>query len=214
MPALHIDLAALVVLRWQVVSLVTTNVLGAMRTGTVTYDQALANALDTAVKAAFTANLAARFSPSAQLTSVGIRDINTPNNAEFIGVNAPVAGTGTGDPLPKQVALCVTLRTLQTGPAHRGRVYLHGFSEAENDPNGLATTAAQTSAAAFINAVDSALLARGLQLAVLSRPVPAQIIPARAEITIPGRAGQAQDVSSVQVRNGRWDTQRRRVRAP
>jgi hypothetical protein len=187
-----------------------TNVLGAIRTGSVTFNQALANALDTAIKSSWSANLAPRCATSFSLTSVGVRDINTPSNPEFIGSGAAVVGTGTGDILPRQIALCVTLRTALTGPSHRGRVYINGFVEAENDVNQLASSAAQTGAVAFVNGIMTALGNNGLQLAVLSRPVEARVIPAVPEITIPGRPGQGLAVTVPVMRNGTWDTQRRR----
>lgn len=180
------------------------NVLGARNPSTTVINQALANALGTAIKASFTSSgLAAVVGTLITLNRVGVRDINTANNVEFFSGTTGTAGTGTGDLLPKQTCYTVTLRTAKAGPRFRGRQYIWGFTEGNNDANGNPAAVIQTASAAFVSAVQGNLASNGLTMAVLSRPV----YDALGLVT---RAGQANDVTAILGRNLAWTTQRRR----
>jgi hypothetical protein len=196
------------------------NVLHAIATGGITVNQALANTLGAAIKSAWTANMAP-LCASANLTRVGIRDLRTANQAEYLDVGALVPASGVGDALPGQIAVCVTLRTAQAGKSFRGRVYLGGWSEAENDTTGNTVQAASTAAVNFISAVSSAMTASGLTLAVASRPAERYTVvkttfhndgttTLRTITQGPARAGGSVPVTVVQSRNNGWETQRRR----
>lgn len=185
-------------------------------------NQALANTLGAAIKSAFTANLAPMMNSGSGLVRVGVRDLRVEHAAEFLDAGASVVGTGTGDSLPSQVALCMTLRTASAGKSFRGRVYLGGFTETQNDPAGLGIVAASTNCVAFLTAVSSAMSGSGLVFAVASRPAERSTVvkttfhndgttTTRTITQSPARAGGSTPVTSISSRNVAWETQRRRT---
>lgn len=198
-------------------------VIGARVSGSVTFNQALATTLGSAIKSAWTTNFAALCTSNTSLVRVAIRDMRTANQPEFRDLAAAVSGTATGtDPLPTQLAAVVTLRTALSGKSFRGRTYFGGFSEAQSDAAGRASAAVGTAITAFMTAVDSALTASQLDLAVLSRPAEAFTITkttfhndgtTTADIIGRGNArpGAATPVTIIESRNTNWETQRSRA---
>lgn len=196
------------------------NVLGAIKLGATVINQALANTLAAAIRANFTTHLAPHMSAGTHFATVGIRDISSASQTEYIGTGGPVVGAAVGDSLPGGAAACVSLKTALSGPRHRGRVYLSGWAEGANGPAGAIDTAANAAAVAFVTAVQTSLAANGLTLAVVSRPSYAQQIthvtqlPSGATDTqvrsMPARPGEVNAVTSISARNAVWDSQRRR----
>ena len=183
------------------------NVLGIQNTATVTITQTLTNTVGTAIKASLASSqLNAQLGPTIALSQIGLRSIHVANQPEFLDSGSPAPGTATGDVLPPQVSLCVTLRTALAGRSFRGRVFLPGFAESANGAAGAANAAVGTAAAAFLNAVNNNLSTSGLQMAIVSRPVHDA---AGAVI----RAGFVTAVitGGIVVRDLVWDTQRRRA---
>jgi len=198
------------------------NVYGAVVTGALTFNQALADALGSAIKSAFTSQLAPHISGGVSLAKVGVRDLRTDNQAEFIDTGAAVVGTGTGDLLPGQVALCVTLRTALAGKSFRGRSYLPGFVEADNQASGTTGATANAAGVAFVQAIDNALKANGLALGVLSRPSERKTLvettfhadgtqTVRTLSNVTAKTGQVTQVTALESRTSKWETQRRRT---
>jgi len=196
------------------------NVLGLVIQGSVTFDLALANRLGSAIKPQFTANLAPHMPASTRLMAIGVRDIRNPNLAEYIDTGAPVPGTGTGDPLPRSVALCATIRTLKAGRSFRGRYYQGGFAESENNASGAFAQVLADAVTSFLTQVNGATTGEGMPVGVISRPSLAKTI----SITVtnpdgttssktksyPARTGVVTPSSAFQVRDLVWDSQRRR----
>lgn len=222
MPALRVDNAAILTLKWNQGLTNYVNVLGVSCPPNVIVNQTLANTVGAAVKSALTSSgLIAQLHTNTALNKVGIRDIRATNLVEFIDSGGALACTGTGDPLPLQVALVVTLRTAKAGQSFRGRVFLAGYTEAVNDTSHNAVAAAGTASVAFIVAVQNALKASGMDLGVLSRPAEKKTITTEivhsdgttsTEVSSTGpRAGSIQSVIAVELRNSTWDTQRRRA---
>lgn len=177
------------------------NVMGVVNAGAVAITQALTNTIGTAIKAALgSSSLNGYLHTTVELANIGLRDIRTANQAEFIDTGAGVAGTGTGDVLPLQTAYCITLRTAQAGRSFRGRVYLCGYNETVNTVTG--TIAASATSVNFVAAIKAALQANGLDLGVIARPQEAPLIP---------RAGFITTVTQIVARDLVWDTQRRRA---
>lgn len=198
------------------------NVVHARKGGATTVTQALANAVGSAIKSAWSTNIGPLAYPGTGLIRVGVRDLTAPNQPEYLDTGAIAAGTGTGDPLPANVASCVTLRTAMTGKSKRGRVYIGGFTEAQNDAAGNTATTAANAAVSFVQAVSAALLAQGLTFAILSRPSYAYVdnrswtLPnGETEVDVIGRgnarSGGLEDVTLIQSRNAGWESQRRRT---
>lgn len=210
MAQLVIPNAAIAKLNWSQLSRTYQNVLGLLGVAALpTIDQTLANNLMTDAAAAFASSgLNTHMNNATALQSVSIRDISAANRFEFVSTQASVPGTLVTEPLPLNVASVVTLRTAGAGRSFRGRVYFGGFTETENDGTGRAIAAVNTVTVAFLNALNTAWQARGLRLAVLSRPRDQVVIPER---TIPGKAGFASPVTAVIARNLKWESQRRRT---
>lgn len=188
-----------------------TNVLGAIKPPGTVITQALANALGAAVKSAWTTSgLNVHMGGAVGLETIGVRDISTEGMPEYLDAGPTVTGGSVGEPLPGQIALVVSVATERAGAKYRGRVYVSGWTETDNDSTGQCTQAGATAAQAFVQAVSDAMDAQGLTFAVLSRPVEAKTIPVK---TITARSGFATAALSLQVNNLLWDTQRRRATA-
>lgn len=206
-------------------SISAVNVLGLSITGSVTFDQTLANTLDAMVKAAFTSStLNAHVHPSHTLFAAAVRDVRTADQPEYFGTGAQVAGTEpSADPLPTGIALVVSLKTARAGPSGRGRVYLTGFTEADNTTAHIASAALITAAGNFISTIRTNLGTSGLALAVLARAaerkaVTTETFHADGSVSSvvenhPARSASSAVVTSVVVRNNLWDSQRRRTSA-
>jgi hypothetical protein len=204
MTALVLATAVQVRLHWSFNGILGFNVLGGIVGGGYANSQAHANALGTAVMAGFTSSgLKALMATTTSLLAAGIRDVRTANQAEFVSVAAATPGTGSGDPLPNQLAAVVTLRTALAGKSFRGRVYMSGAIEAENDATGKIASAFNTAIAAFITQCQTDMAAEGITLAVLSRPRTSPPFPV-------AYAGAITPVSAIVTRDTEWDTQRRR----
>jgi len=197
------------------------NVLGLVVSGNPTIDQALANLIGADVKGAFTTHLAPVVGTTVNLARVGIRDLRTDNQPEFRDTAPAVPGTATGDLLPKGAALVVTQRTAKSGKSFRGRVYLPGFTETNNDATGSTIAAASTAAINFISAIYSALGPRGFSGGVISRPAEAYVITKTTTHSngttttetlsrVTAKSGQVTPVTAWETRNARWEYQRRR----
>lgn len=181
------------------------NVFGVRNATGAGITQAAANSLGAAVKTAMTSTgYHGWISNLVALQTVGLRNINTANQVEFLDTGAAVVGTDVSNALPPQVALCVTLRTALAGRSFRGRTFLPGFAEATSDVNGRANSATGDAALAFVQAIMAACSAASLPMAIISRPRP-------AEGTVPAYAGNVTNVTAAVVRDLVWDTQRRRA---
>ena len=173
------------------------------------FDQALANALFTSIAAALPASgLASLLADTVILESISIRSLNSANQPEFVGTGTPVGGGGVGDMLPLSVAACVTLRTAQAGKSFRGRSYISGFTETQNDANGRISTAANTAAQSWVQQIVGALGTHNMGMAVLSFARDAATIPAK---TVVAKPGFGNTVTALLVRNTKWESQRRRT---
>lgn len=208
-------------LLWALSGSLGINVIHAIAPGGFTVNQTTANTLGAAIKAAYTANLSTMHNPSTALVRVGLRDLRTANQAEFLDSGALAGGVTTGDMLPPSVASAVTLRTAKAGKSFTGRVYIGGFIETQNDVNGSTVSAAATAAVNFMVGVQSAMTSSGLQLAVASRPAEEKIVvettnhndgttTLRTISHETAKPGQSTPVTLVQSRTSGWESQRRR----
>ena len=191
-------------LHWSYNGILGFNSLGGSVAGGFAASQAIANTLGTAILGRFTSSgLAALMATTTSLLAVGLRDIRTANLPEFVSVAAAVPGTGSGDPLPNQLAAVVTLRTALAGKSYRGRAYFSGAIEAENDGTGKIAAGLNTALVTFMTNVQTDLASSGITLAVISRPRAAPPFP----VAWPGAVTP---VTAIVTRDTEWDTQRRR----
>lgn len=208
-------------LLWSINGEAAINVLNFRAAPTVVVTQAFANTVGLAVKSAFDASWAPRCATTVSLQNVGTRDLRTAATTEYRDTGAAHAGTGTGEALPSANAVVVTLRTAKSGKSFRGRVYLPGATETENDATGRQSTTLQNSAAAFVNDIATRLQANNLTFAVMSRPSEAyeivktthhqdQTQTVKVLSKVVAKSGGLENVTTVQTRNTLWETQRRR----
>lgn len=107
-------------------------------------------ALATQVKTSLVDNLVDRLALTTSIYSVVATDERTQDGAIRTGVYTGGTGDQTGDILPLNLALVVTLRTDLRGRAYRGRTYLSGYVEAQmtngvwNTPEAIAAVDALT----------------------------------------------------------------------
>jgi hypothetical protein len=210
MAVLVIPNAAMLTVQWSSPAGTFSNVLGFVGSPALpTIDQTLAEGLHTDWGSAMAGSgLASLLSDTVIFERVKIRDISGPSRPEFVSTGTPVAGAGVGDILPLSLAAVVTLRTAVASKSGRGRVYFTGFTEAQNDATGRTAAAVNTAIVAQISTFGSATNARGLAIAVLSRPADAVTIPA---VSRPARTGQANRITGIVARNTKWESQRRRT---
>jgi hypothetical protein len=147
-------------------------------------------------------------SATTALTAFKMRAIDVANLPEFTSSGTGGSGTGVGDSLPLSVTQCITLRTAFAGRSFRGRVYLSGWTETENDATGRMSAASSAAGVAFLDAIRAVFTAHAFELAVLSKPRAATVIPER---TIAAKPGFANNVQVIQARNLKWESQRRRT---
>lgn len=185
-------------------------VLHANNVSGATVNDALATTIGSTLTAAFTSSgLAAQIVPTLGMNSVIIRDMGAATNPEFQGA-ASVRGTATNaTPLPANVSLCVTGRTGLRGKSFNSRTYLWGFSVAAVGTTGGISAATSTAAASFMNTVRTNLTAlpNSMQLSVLSRFT----TPPGATSAIERNPPILTQITTYVVRDGIWDSQRRRA---
>jgi len=153
-------------------------------------------------------NLASHFAPSTLLSGVSLRSVHAQDQPIVSSTGAAVAGSGTGPAMPDEVALCVTLRTAQTGRSNRGRVYIPGWNVGQVAADNTADSAAMSSAAAWVNTFRSVFAAAGY-VHVIGHPARAAYTGSTGT-THPARTAGSIDVVSAEVRDNHWDSQRRR----
>lgn len=159
-----------------------------------TADQGAADALAADLQALYVPSaMRGLIHPTVALARVGVRDLDTPNNPEFLAPLTGTTGNAATDILPLNVALCCTLRTDRAGGSYRGRYYQTGFTEGNNTA-GLAGPTVVTGLQDWVTRIQTAMGDNGYQLSVASR-----------------KLGESNAVTSIIVRDNRWDTQRRRI---
>lgn len=197
------------------------NVLNAQAGAGVVVNQALANSLGSAIKSAFGTNLAAQYTATTALTRVGVRDMRQANQAEFLDVSPAQPGTAVGDALPNSTSLMLTMRTALSGKSFRGRIYLPGMAETANINQGEIASAASNAALAFIAALQAALTAANLILAIASRAAELTTLvrtvfhndgtqTSKTVSTTKAKAATLTPVTAVSQRTSLWESQRRR----
>jgi len=208
-------------LLWTVNGQVAINVLHGIVQGAFVSNQTVANALGVAIKSAVTANLADHMGISSGLVKVGLRDLRTENNVEFLDSGATTLGSAVDDALPANNALCISTKTAKAGASFRGRTYLTGFTEAANANTGTVQSAVAAAGVSFMTAVSAAMTAQQITFAVASRSAPKQTIVknvfnadgSTSTVTISdteARVAQSTPVVAILSRTEGWESQRRR----
>ena len=172
---------------------------------TPTQAQAIFSALTTG--AAFTAFNAVQTTGGA-FQSVSIRSIHTANQGIVVSTGAQVNGASATQPLPVEVALCVTKRTGFVGRAFRGRSYLTNFTQDSLAAGNVVAAATVTAVQTWVTGWAAILAGQGYTH-VLAQPARAAYTGSTGTVH-PARAAAAIDILQMQVRDNHWDSQRRR----
>lgn len=154
--------------------------------------------------------VAAHLATTTTFTGVTLLDIRSTAGAEINSTGAPKPGTTTGVALPDEVAVCITLRTGRRGQSGRGRIYIPGWASSAVGAGGVL-------AAAVVTALQTWATSSLFVAINQNAGAPVLALPARQAYTSPitGRNFPARDatnvpITSFQVRNNTWDSQRRR----
>ena len=201
---------AQIVLRWNLFNgrtahIVTYGRYSAQFAGTVSQANALFSALSSG--AAFTA-LRAVLHTGASFAGVDLRDVNSPNSPIIQSTGTAVPGTGTGQALPDESAICVTLRTAFTGQGFRGRMYFTGFDSTNVAAGGVIAPAAITALNNYVAGFTAIYAAQGYTW-VLGQPARAAYTGSTGR-QHQARAATSTTITSALVRDNHWDSQRRR----
>lgn len=196
-------------LHWLYGAVVGFNVLHAQR-GSTAVNQALADNLFTTLAPQLSASgLALELHTTTAFQHIGVRDLSSADQPEFVSTGSAVNGAGTGNPLPPQVALCVTYKANLVGRSNRGRSYLGGFADSATTAQGRATPATTAAAQTFMTSVNATLAAQGMVPAIGQIALP-QRTNAAGE-TLPARPAGTVPIVTTTVLDNIFDTQRRRT---
>jgi hypothetical protein len=170
----------------------------------------LAETIFTAAKANLASSLAmAQFASTFSFTGISTRDLRFENQPDLPSTSTGVPGTATGNALPEQVSIVVTLRTALAGRSFRGRVYTFGYTEAAVMADGTIADDAATAAQNFVTNIASAMGGAGVPLAIHSPALPER--PGHGGILLPAKPFAITPVTSIEVRDRIFDTNRRRL---
>lgn len=133
--------------------------------------------------------------------SVLVTDLEVVGSYTYEHIVTPAdPGSGVGDPLPANNAICITHRTGLSGKWNRGRTFICGLSDANADGNYLAAASA-----AYIGGQWAAFMA------AMSADDHQLVIVSKRFNKAPRTVGLAHFVTSTGLRNNRIDSQRRRL---
>lgn len=177
-----------------------SNVFGADVGALVNLTQANSDSLTDAIQDAWNDHLKALVDASVTLDKIVVTDVRTEGAPQFFKSYA-TAGTATGDRLPDELAVVLTLRTGLRTKAGRGRMYLAGFAEGSNAGGGVIDSATVTAVEDYGAQLKSSMAGLSWDLGVISRHAPAF-----------GTTGTIRPVTALEVRNNVWKSQRRRRR--
>lgn len=200
MPPLVIPNTVQVVLEWDTGEELHRNVLHATKGVGYTVTQASTDNLNQGVLNAILADPPGAAGPyqnevlGSQAFYVGLvqTDISVEGGPQFHSTDPTSLGGLAGELMPRDVAIAVTLRTALRTRRGRGRVYLPGIGQDANDV-GLIIADAQVAAAFFLQRLQVEWNGSGIVLGVASR------------VDLATRP-----VTAIEVRDSRFDTQRRR----
>jgi hypothetical protein len=177
------------------------NVLHFVNSGGVPWNSGDLVTLATQVMAAWQDNLQVLMGTAWAIVSVTATDISGPGGAQGIANPVGPGAGGSASPLlPLQVALVATLRTGRVGRAYRGRTYLGGWTESESDGPVVDPSIFPTVQGAIASWSGQLLAIRVGIWGVMSTQLGG--VPRPVNVITP--------IVAVDVRDARWDTQRRR----
>lgn len=102
-------------------------------------------------------------------TETTVRGLQNINDLHSVDATSTGTGTNSGNPLPANVSLCVTLRSALSGRSARGRFYAFppGAGALQSSPN-LFTSTYAAAVVTFLNGVAASAAAAGWSLVITS----------------------------------------------
>lgn len=153
--------------------------------------------------------LATFLASSTGLNRVSVQDVNSPDQAVFVANPTSHAGTSASPAIPNEVSAVITKRTGLLGPANRGRMYFPGWATNALGAGNVIAAAAITALATWATSnVGSALSGSGYTH-VIGQPA-RQAYVGTTGTAHPARAATSSVITTLEVRDNHWDSQRRR----
>lgn len=174
--------------------------------GTATQSNAIHTALSTG--ASWTA-LAAFLNTGTAFIGVTLRNVGIADQPIIGSATATALGTGVGAPLPDETAAVITLRTALVGRANRGRLFIPGWNITAAAAGGVMVAGMVTALTNWAATIVGALSGQGYTLVIGQRQRVAYTSPVTGRQFGP-RPANSVPVTSLQVRDNHWDSQRRR----
>lgn len=210
-----IDGVAAVRLFWELPNGKTAyNVLHGSYVADPNFDETKVNNLFTGIKTGLTnSGLLAALDTETRLAKIGCRDMQClPDGVGFGELQSTAAGlAGTaagGSPLPFQISFVVSLKSVYSRQANRGRMYIPGFNTGAQDTAGKCQEAVADNAVEFVQGIKSAFAAAGLSMCI-AHPA-RQAYEGRTGVNYPARPSGHVTVENIVWRDLTWDTQRLR----
>lgn len=177
------------------------HVLHFQHTDASNWDETELAALALQVATGYANNILAVVSNQLVLQEVVATDLS--EEGGFTATDLTFAGNGgllTGEPLPFQTALVVTLRTGRAGRSNHGRMYLGGFTEAQSSGRQVESSSLTAIRAEVSDMFDIFTGEALIDWCVLSR-ITNKVT--RAE-------GVGTPITAAEIKDSIWDSQRRR----
>lgn len=210
MAKLQVTGGAQFIIFWDVDGTECMTVLGGRSTGSGTVTPGTATAFATIVANAYNSTgMPGLQESSVSITKVSVRDVNVVNQVAYEASVTGAVGTGTtSQTLPRGAAVCVTHRTAKAGKSYRGRSYIPGFNEAQNEAGSAISAAAGLAAEQFIGVIHNNMSTTGFNHAVLSPALPER--QTAGGETLPAKPSEATECVGTVNRNHTWASQRQR----
>lgn len=185
------------------------NVLHGRYAGGYAGTQAQANSILTGLTqgGAWTA-LAAFIAPTTGFGSVSLRNIAVADQPIITSTVGGSVGTSTGTELPDEIAVVVTKRTALTGRANRGRIYIPGWATNSVATGNVVAAAAVTALNNWAATIKTTLAAQGYTFVI--GQVERKAYVGDTGTSHPARLAGTVEVTTTEVRDNHFDSQRRR----
>lgn len=167
------------------------------------YDHTALVELANLVDNVFNAGMKSNFSTGITYVGCTCYDARESDGEVVVDTGSAGPGTMTGEPLPINLAVCVTLRTAGRGRSSRGRKYISGFTESLITSGEWSATAVAAAANLCTNTIQ-AIQDAGWSAVIRSIQQDGVLLS----------TANVRAITSIMVRSNKVATQRRRVDRP
>lgn len=154
--------------------------------------------------------MSTHLSSTCALIAIKLTDLTSLTGAAITySTGLPSAGTVSAEPVPNNVAPCITLHTANRGRSYRGRNYIGGIPNDQVSTNRFLATIADPITAAYMQLIDVAS-AQACTWVVVSRYSGITVVGGR-RVPTPRSEGISTPVLSASFTDNVVDSQRRRL---